>query len=163
MNRSIYLFFIILILHTIDSHSIKANNKEIADDLKYLFQSYSNNTISLDVESFHKFFKDFTLNSLELFNYNESHLILIKQKCIENKFKKFESLTLTWTNNTLIDTNSFGKISSYLISYINKCLKENVEIFGEDHHHHHDDIEEKSIWKSILNNISFISKESKLN
>jgi hypothetical protein len=133
------------------SHLLNTNAQysELKVDLENLFKFYGNSTFILRLDQLRKFLDDFSFKNLIKSQP--------KSKCIQKKLKNLYNLTMTWPSDTLIDRNTFSKISAYLVSYLNKCFGDK---FNSTEYYYVETPLKLSPTENFKNNVAAISKES---
>lgn len=143
-----------IICHSSDKHfDQNLNNKytELSEDLVDVFKHYGNNTKSLNPNQLRKFLNNFHSRYFRNF-INDSE----QSQCLKEKISKFNDITNLWKNDTIINRDTFAKVSSYILSYVSKCfgdhnINENFYIKSEADY--------PSSWQIFRNNIHQITKE----
>lgn len=124
--------------------------KFLTTDFRNIFRAYGESSTTMNVTQLNSFLDDFQSTMSE--NGTE------RENCISHRVEGFSDLVSKWNNETKIDRNTFAKISSYLVSYVIKCSKDQNEIETYP-------IEIKRVklndWQKFIKNIPLISKESK--
>lgn len=148
--------FQLLLLNTIICHKKSHNHEEIdhekakflTTDFRSIFDAYGESLTSMNVTQLNNFID--TFQTLIGGNNTETG------RCLTSRFTSFNGLVSKWGNETIIDRNTFAKISSYLISYVSKCFKNPNEI-----ENYAIDKEGSKLtgWQKFVRNVPLISKE----